>query len=60
LTAGVDKVLREKQDKLAEIKVDSYYQRKKTQAGPALPGTYRFTCPSGENSMRFSASDYFS
>ena len=31
LTAGVDKVLREKQEKLAEIKVDSYYQRKKTQ-----------------------------
>ncbi len=31
LTAGFDKVLKEKQEKLAEIKVDSYYQRKKTQ-----------------------------
>ena len=31
LTSGIDKVLKEKTSKLEEIKVDSYYQRKKTQ-----------------------------
>ena len=31
LTSGIDKVLKEKSSKLEEIKVDSYYQRKKTQ-----------------------------
>ena len=31
LTSGVDHIVKEKKDKLEEIKVDSYYQRKKTQ-----------------------------
>merc|ERR1712223_1066080 len=31
LSSGVDDLLKEKREKLEEIKVDSYYQRKKTQ-----------------------------
>ena len=31
LTSGIDKVLKEGQDKLKDIKDHSYYQRKKTQ-----------------------------
>ena len=31
LTSGVDSLLKDKKDKLDQIKVDSYYQRKKTQ-----------------------------